>query len=96
MRFNSFTEENKLEQLNTGLSKLSHSDNMEGTIVELTNIPAGDFSMPHGLKNVPKYRIILRQIGGGFITDQEKDWTGNTVYLNNASGTISRLVMYLE
>ena len=78
----------KLVSYVENLSKnISFSENI-GNVVEVT-IPAGtEIRIPHGLKVVPKYRIILRQYGNGVITDGAETWTEQYITLLN-NGAVS-------
>lgn len=93
-----FSEENfkrLVRELNIGLYKLDLEENFDGEVVSLENIPTGNFSVGHTLKRVPKYRIILRQIGGGAIVDTTTPWTDSQVYLNNPGSTITLLTLLI-
>jgi hypothetical protein len=96
MKFGGFTRKftesafgQLVDILSTGLSKLTIGDNIDGQVIENMTIPAGsDINVPHSLKEIPKYRIILRQTGGGLITDSPNSpWTDTNIYLNNSGGT---------
>lgn len=59
--------------------------NLDGQITTAT-IPANEtLRVPHRLQLVPKYRIILKQVGGGVIEDG--DFTKNYIELKNNGGT---------
>lgn len=93
-----FTEENYkhlVRELNLGLYKLDLGDNFDGQIVTQEKIATGNFSVGHTLKRVPKYRIILRQIGGGAIVDTTTPWTDSQIYLNNPGSTITLLTLLI-
>ena len=71
-----------IDELNLVLANLG-LDNLNGQIVTLT-MPAGvEIAIPHRLKRVPKYRIILRKSAEGDIIDGVKSWTSNIIYLKN-------------
>jgi len=83
-----------VDELNTGLSKITISGNMDVSIREYTDIPANaEFIIEHGLKTVPKYRMILRQIDGGYITDTDTKWTESTVSLYNNGAIIKKVII---
>lgn len=71
-----------VDDLNTGLSKLELEHNMNGEVVEVV-LPADgtEVEVPHSLKTVPKYRIIVRQNGCGIVVDGVKEWTERYIYL---------------
>jgi len=84
-----FTEDNYgrlVDLLNTGLTKLTLGENMSGQITEVV-LPADgtEIAVPHSLKEVPKYRIIVRQNGAGLVIDGTKEWTDRYIYLRLAN-----------
>lgn len=59
--------------------------NLDGEIKTVT-LPAGATTrISHRLQLIPKYRIILGQVGGGVITDGE--FTSNYIELTNSGGS---------
>jgi hypothetical protein len=77
-----------VDQLNTIFSRLSIDDNMVTQTVTLEDIPAGsEFSVPHSLRDTPKYRSIMRQRGGGLVTDGDTEWTDSAIYLKNTGSS---------
>lgn len=59
--------------------------NLDGDIASAT-IPAGaTVRIPHRLNIIPKYRIILKQVGGGTIVDGE--YTNKNIELTNTGAT---------
>lgn len=63
--------------------------NLDGEIKSVS-IPAGEtVRVTHRLRLVPKYRIILGQVGGGVITDGE--FTNNYIELTNNGATDTTL-----
>lgn len=96
MKFGGFTREFTKEAfgqlvdiLSTGLAKLTIDDNIDCQVVERVTIPAGtEVNVPHSLKAIPKYRTIVRQIGGGLIIDGDvNNWTTSNIFLKNTGGT---------
>ena len=57
-------------------------NNLNGQIIENIALPASgeEIKIPHRLKAVPKYRIILRQDGVGVVVDGG-DWNENYITL---------------
>lgn len=77
-----------IDELSTLLSNISISDNMATKEVTMTDIDAGsEFAVPHSLRDTPKYRSIMRQRGGGLITDGDNEWTDSYIYLKNTGST---------
>lgn len=67
-------------------------DNMSGQIVSVV-IPAGvEIKVPHRLKAVPKYRIILRQDANTVIYDGG-EWTDTFITLNAASDVSATILL---
>jgi len=85
---------NTLDELHLILSNLG-LDNLNGQIVTLTMPPGVDISIPHRLKRVPKYRIILRKTASGEILDGSKKWTSSVVYLRNSGVVSSTVTMFI-
>lgn len=87
-----FSEENYsdiVSNLKTGLSKLGF-ENFDCKIVTIQNLVSGaPFEVNHGLNRVPKYKILLRQIGGHGIVmeDYSKPWTETKAFFYLAPGT---------
>lgn len=60
--------------------------NFSGQIINNVRLPFGkDIAIPHSLKLIPKYRILLKQRGEGIILDSDTPWTTTTVYLKAVS-----------
>lgn len=60
---------------------------VKGEIIEVTLAPSESKIVPHGLRVIPQYRLILRQVGNGLITDVNANWTKKTIGLKNNSAT---------
>jgi len=59
---------------------------VKGEIITLTLAPNESRIIPHGLRSIPKYRLILRQTGNAVISDVDAMWTDKTIgLLNNAA-----------
>lgn len=71
-------------------------ENMQGQILENILLPAGQsVRVSHSLKVTPKYRIILRQNGGGAIIDGDDLWTDRDVSLKNDGGSDATVSLFL-
>lgn len=85
-----FSEESygeTIDSLNTVLGNgLLLGSNLGGQIIENITLPVGEnVAISHNLKMTPKYRIILRQIGGLVITDGDLEWDDKKIYLKAVS-----------
>lgn len=59
--------------------------NMDGEVQNITIPATGTLTVGHRLKTIPRHRIILKQVGGGVITDGQ--FTSNYIELNNSGVT---------
>lgn len=77
---------------------ISLKNGLQGEILELVFAPNETKVVSHGLKAVPRYRLILRQTGNGLITDVNESWTKKSVgFLNNSANTITVTIkIFLE
>lgn len=86
-----------IDAFNGGINKLTIDDNIDGQIISDIIIPSGsEIAIAHKLRIKPRYRIILRQLGNGLITDGVTEWTDTKIYLKNNGGvdvTVSICVM---
>lgn len=80
-------KDNIVKLNNLGIFDLSNK------IITLRNIASGDFNAPHELQKIPSYRIVIKQIGGGYITDQDKNNTDKLMFLNNSGNIIKELIL---
>lgn len=72
-------------ELNSILNKLTISSNMDAE-VKTVIIPANTtVRVSHRFSTVPSYRLILKQVGGGYITDL--NYTVNYIELKNNGAT---------
>ena len=88
-----FSKENFQEvinEINLFSDNLSPLDFKSQTIT-LKDVPAGDFTVGHSLGKIPEFKMILKQIGGGYITDQNKNNTDKLMFLNNSGSIITEL-----
>ena len=79
-----------LRELATGLTQLDFADNFRSFIVENQILPAGiSTQIRNGLRNgeIPRWRLILRQSGGGAVIDGTETWDADFVSLLNTGGT---------
>lgn len=85
-------KDRELEDIKTVLQNLDFESNFTSEIKTVTDIPANaEFSVPHGLKKTPNFRIILRQTDGGHITDGTTQWNETNIYLKNNGALIREL-----
>jgi hypothetical protein len=69
---------------------------LKGEIIEITLAPNESKTISHGLRVIPKYRIILRQTGDSVITDVDSAWTERTIGLkNNSANTVTITIKLL-
>ncbi len=73
-----------------GITKDTDSDLIEG----VTIAASATEKIRHRLRVVPKYRIILRQSGGGAIIDGS-GWDANYVYLTNTGASTATITLLL-
>ena len=80
-----------ISNYNTFTKYLSIQSNFDGFIAEDVEIPTlSTISIQHFLGVKPKWRIILRQVGNGVITDIPSEWTDKVVTLyNNGAETVT-------
>ena len=83
-----------MDELSNFVKNVDFDNNHAGRVIIINDVPAGTFKVPHLLKTVPKYRIILRQSGNAVIYD-DQDWTDK--YITPVStATLDKLILYLE
>jgi len=81
-----------ISELNFILRGLTLS-NLDGEIVTVT-IPANStLKIPHKLRIIPKYKIILKQVGGGLILDGE--YSATHLEVTNTGGTDATLTIII-
>lgn len=68
---------------------------VNGEIIQVSLAPSESKIVPHGLKVIPSYRIILRQTGNAVITDVNANWTKKTIGLKNESANAVVLTIKL-
>jgi len=92
---NSYSD--NVDELNTGLSKLSFSDNINGHYVEIDRdiVSGSEINITHNLKGSPSGFLIARQNGNGFITTG-KFWDDKKIsIINNGPATITYLKIFI-
>lgn len=84
-----------VDSLNTVLDNgLLFEANLNGQIIENIELPANvNVGISHNLKMVPKYRIILRQSVGSYISDGDSDWTDRQIFLKSNIGTTVTIIL---
>lgn len=85
-----------LRELQSGLFKLSLSDNFESQTLQVT-IPSGATSTyTHNLGSIPSGRLIVKA-NGSTIDDSDTPWTKETVYFRNSgAATITATIILLK
>jgi len=85
-----------LRELQSGLYKLSLTDNFESQVLEV-EIPASTTSgYTHRLGSIPTGRLILRA-NGSTIDDSDTPWTKEVVYFRNSgAATITATIILLK
>lgn len=68
---------------------------IRGDILFVSLAPNETKIIPHGLRVIPKYRMILRQTGNAVITDVDELWTEFTIGLKNESANAVTLTIKL-
>jgi hypothetical protein len=75
---------------------LSLQSNFDGYIAENIVIPAASsLRIQHFLGVKPKWRIILRQVGNGVITDIPSDWDDKVISLYNNGAVQVTLTVFI-
>ena len=75
------TNDNVSEEMMSVLRSLSLDDNMSGQVVKVKMPINETVEIPHNLKVVPRYRIILRMEGAAVLVNGNKEWTDKAIYL---------------
>lgn len=75
---------------------LSIQSNFDGFIAEDVKIPAtSSVKIQHFLGVKPKWRIILRQVGNGVVTDIPSEWTDKVISLYNNGAVEVTLTVFI-
>lgn len=84
-------DSNLLDRFNTWLvDGISLSRGLKGEILTISLAPNESIVVNHGLRNKPRYRLILKQVGNAVITDVDAAWTDKTVgFLNNSANAVT-------
>lgn len=79
-----FTLNKLINQYNYLTRSLSIQSNFDGYIAENVVIPSlTEVKIQHFLGITPKWRMILRQVGNGVITDTPSNWNDKVISLYN-------------
>jgi hypothetical protein len=90
------SEEELMDRMNQLLMDGFDLENdLNGEILYLSLAPNESKIIPHGLRVIPKFRIILRQTGNAVITDIDAAWTEFTIGLKNESANAVTLTIKL-
>lgn len=90
------SEEEMMDRMNEILRDgFSLEKDLKGDIINVSLAPNESKLIPHGLRAIPKYRIILRQTGNAVITDIDILWTEFTIGLKNESANAVTLTLKL-
>lgn len=85
-----------MDRLNDMLSEgILLEKGISGEIITLSLAPNEIKVITHGLRVIPKYRLILRQTGNAVITDVNTLWTEITIGLKNESANAVVLTIKL-
>jgi hypothetical protein len=86
-----------INTLNFLTKNISLQSNFNCYIANIKIPATSQISVQHFLGVVPKYRIILRQVGNGVITDIPSGWTSDVITLyNNGAVEVSLTVMIVR
>lgn len=80
-----------ISDLNDILQSLTLSYNFSAYITTTTIAAGATIKVPHKLRVIPSHRIILKQVGGGVITDL--NYTENYIELNNGGGSSAEVTV---
>lgn len=77
---------------------LSLQNNFDGQIIKNITFAAGETkTIPHKLGFLPRYRIILRQVGNGVLDDVPSGWNNFQVQMkNNGAVSVTATIMLLR
>lgn len=67
--------------------------NLDGEVVTSIIPASGTVKIPHKLRILPKYRILLKQTGGGVITDV--NFTETYIELSNSGGSDASVILFI-
>ena len=91
-RYLGITLKENLRDLDVGLRRLSFDDNFESFKAESLEIAAGaEARIVNQFNLIPSGFLVLRQSGGGLITDGPTAWSTDFVYLTNTGGTTATI-----
>ena len=85
-----------ISEYTTTLKALSFKANFDGFIAEDVKIPSTSLlKIQHFLGVKPKWRIILRQVGNGVITDIPSEWNDKVISLYNNGAVEVTLTVFI-
>ena len=93
-----FTEKNFADFVNqfNAFARSIGLENMNAQIIDNISLPANtSVTIGHGLKSIPKYRIVLRQTSGATIVDGDDTWTDTFISLRNSDTSDDAIVSIL-
>ena len=82
-----------LKDLFAGLQRLSFEDNFQSFEVTVKIDAGQEITIDNKLQVAPSKRLIVRQDGGGLITDGRKPWNNETVSLINNGATQAKVTI---
>jgi hypothetical protein len=82
-----------LKDLFAGLERLSFDDNFQSFEVTVKIDAGQEITIDNKLSVAPTKRIIVRQDGGGLITDGRKPWNNEQVSLINNGASVARVTV---
>jgi hypothetical protein len=92
--FNLKDPKQMVDWLNSLLQRgLTLANNFSGEIIEVTLSAGAEKQIPHRLKAVPKYRIILRQNAGVVIYDGSETWNQNYITLVSSADVTATILL---
>jgi hypothetical protein len=94
-----FTEEayrTLVEELETVFENLTFDGNFKSDFRQITIGAGQEVNVPHRLKVVPKYRIIVRQSDAdALITDGASPWTDSYITLKNQGASETTITVLI-
>lgn len=91
-KFSETNFESAMRVLNAVLLNIT-VENLQAQTLSFVIASGETLELTHSLKQVPRYRIILRQRGDGSLRDGDADWTDKTVYFKAVGGEVRATVL---